>query len=221
MSQATLIIADNQPLTATGLKTWAENSGIFSSVLELSEKQTLTEYLQEVPDDNVLLIIDMELFDFSGRDELALFFEEHKFLRKLFIGDRFKEEQLSFITERIGSNVILKNIDMEELDIAVNFTLKRRYYIQSELLSLLMRNNAAPSKPNNLNVCLTPTERDITTFIVNGKTTKEIAMIRNLSYHTVMTHRKNIFRKLGVCSIHELTVYAIKVGLIDPTEYYI
>ncbi len=221
MSQTTLIIADNQPLTAFGLKAWAEQSELFGSVVELLEKRTLMEYLQEMPDDNVLLIIDIEPFDFLGKDEIVLFFEEHKLLRKLFIGDHFNQEQLSFIAEEIRANVILKSIDLEELGIAVNFTLKGRYYIQSELLSLLMRSNTTPTKSSFDDVHLTPTERDIATFIANGKTTKEVALIRNLSYHTVVTHRKNIFRKLGVCSIHELTIYAIKSGLIDPTEYYI
>ena len=36
-----------------------------------------------------------------------------------------------------------------------------------------------------------------------------------------MTHRKNIFRKLGVSSSPELLIYAIKAGLIDNIEYHI
>ena len=52
-------------------------------------------------------------------------------------------------------------------------------------------------------------------------TTKEIAEKRVSSFHTVNTHRKNIFRKLQVNNVHEATRYAFRAGLIDAAEYYI
>ena len=57
--------------------------------------------------------------------------------------------------------------------------------------------------------------------IAHGMTTKEIAEKRYSSFHTVNTHRKNIFRKLGVNTIHEATKYALRAGLIDAADYYI
>ena len=41
------------------------------------------------------------------------------------------------------------------------------------------------------------------------------------SFHTVNTHRKNIFRKLGVNNVHEAIRYAMRSGLVDAAEYYI
>jgi predicted esterase YcpF (UPF0227 family) len=52
-------------------------------------------------------------------------------------------------------------------------------------------------------------------------TAKEIADLRCLSFHTVNTHRKNIFRKIQVNNIHEATKYAVKAGLIDLVDYFI
>lgn len=57
--------------------------------------------------------------------------------------------------------------------------------------------------------------------IAMGLTTREIADKRFSSFHTVNTHRKNIFRKLGVNTIHEATKYALRAGLIDASDYYI
>ena len=56
---------------------------------------------------------------------------------------------------------------------------------------------------------------------VLGMTTKEIAEKRFSSFHTVNTHRKNIFRKLNVNNVHEATKYALRAGLVDTAEYYI
>ena len=50
---------------------------------------------------------------------------------------------------------------------------------------------------------------------------KEIAADKNLSFHTINSHRKNIFRKLGVNNVHEATKYAMRAGIVDLAEYYI
>ena len=68
---------------------------------------------------------------------------------------------------------------------------------------------------------LTATETEIVRAIAQGKTTKEIAADRFSSVHTITTHRKNIFRKLGVNTAHEVTRYALRAGLLDPSEFYI
>ena len=68
---------------------------------------------------------------------------------------------------------------------------------------------------------LTVTEQEILKEIAMGKTTKEIAAKRFVSSHTIMTHRKNIFRKLNVNNIHEATKYAMRAGIVDMAEYYI
>jgi DNA-binding NarL/FixJ family response regulator len=68
---------------------------------------------------------------------------------------------------------------------------------------------------------LTASEQLVLHEIAKGKTTKEIAFERNLSFHTINTHRKNIFRKLEVNNVHEAIKYALRTGIIDLTEYYI
>jgi DNA-binding CsgD family transcriptional regulator len=68
---------------------------------------------------------------------------------------------------------------------------------------------------------LTASEIEIVRLVAEGLTTKEIAIRKHISFHTVATHRKNIFRKLGVTNASELLMYAIKAGIIDTIEYHI
>ena len=62
---------------------------------------------------------------------------------------------------------------------------------------------------------LSDRERDVLVQIVNGLSNKEIADRLCISPHTVMSHRKNISRKLNIHSAAGLTIYAIANGLIE------
>lgn len=62
---------------------------------------------------------------------------------------------------------------------------------------------------------LTEREIDVLKEVALGKTNKEIAEELFISFHTVISHRKNITEKLGIKSISGLTVYAILNKLID------
>ncbi len=62
---------------------------------------------------------------------------------------------------------------------------------------------------------LSQREKEIVVCAVNGMTNKEIAEKLHLSVHTVLTHRKNISRKLQIHSVAALTIYAIANKLIE------
>ena len=96
-------------------------------------------------------------------------------------------------------------------------------FICNHVSNLLLSGNNQPAAPHPAlqDALLTPAERSILKEIALGKTTKEIAAERNLSFHTVNSHRKNIFRKLSVNNAHEATKYAMKAGIVDLVEYYI
>jgi len=59
---------------------------------------------------------------------------------------------------------------------------------------------------------LTPREESVVQLIADGKSTKEIALVLDLSIKTVETHRNRIMNKLGLTSLAELIKYAIREG---------
>jgi DNA-binding NarL/FixJ family response regulator len=66
-------------------------------------------------------------------------------------------------------------------------------------------------------------ERELTIlkFVALGHTNNEIGERLFISTHTVMTHRKNITRKLGIKTVSGLTVYAILNNLVKVEELQI
>ena len=68
---------------------------------------------------------------------------------------------------------------------------------------------------DNAENVLSQREREIVVKVVRGLTNKEIADELCISVHTVITHRKNISRKLQIHSAAGLTIYAIANKLIE------
>ena len=62
---------------------------------------------------------------------------------------------------------------------------------------------------------LSEREQDVLVQVVHGLSNKEIADVLCISTHTVITHRKNIARKLNIHSTAGLTIYAIVNKLVD------
>lgn len=67
---------------------------------------------------------------------------------------------------------------------------------------------------------LTPREKEIVVCVVKGMTNKEIASALYLSTHTVITHRRNITKKLQIHSPSGLTIYAIMNKLVELNEIH-
>ena len=65
---------------------------------------------------------------------------------------------------------------------------------------------------------LSSREKEIISHVVKGFTNQEIADKLFLSVHTVMTHRRNIARKLQIHSATGLTIYAIVNKIVDLSE---
>ena len=85
----------------------------------------------------------------------------------------------------------------------------------SEAIDILLQNEQAVAAANLEAQMLTPREREIIICVVKGMTNKEIAGQLYLSTHTVITHRRNISKKLQIHSPSGLTIYAIMNKLVE------
>ena len=58
-------------------------------------------------------------------------------------------------------------------------------------------------------------EREVIQLVAEGKSSKEVAVLLDLSTKTAETHRSNIMRKLDLHSVQDLVLYAIKNHIIQ------
>ncbi|HZW80635.1 MAG TPA: response regulator transcription factor [Candidatus Deferrimicrobiaceae bacterium] len=83
------------------------------------------------------------------------------------------------------------------------------------LAGFLERGTGAPRGAPPKFPSLTPREREVIQLLAEGKSSKEVATLLNLSTKTAETHRSNIMRKLGFHSIRDLVLYAVKNDIIQ------
>lgn len=83
---------------------------------------------------------------------------------------------------------------------------------------LMERTKGQPLQKNENDESLSEREREIVICIARGMSNKDVADKLFISVNTVLTHRKNIFRKLDIHSISGLTIYAVVNGLITLDE---
>lgn len=191
-------------------------------LLEADNKAELIQQLRLHP--GAVVILDYTSFDFVSSDELIVLHERFKEADWLLFSD---ELSIGFLRQVLFSSmsfgVVLKDNSKEEILTALQCASRKERFICNHVSNLLLSGNSQTSllHPIQQNDLLTSAERSILKEIALGKTTKEIAVERNLSFHTINSHRKNIFRKLGVNNAHEATKYAMKAGIVDLVEYYI
>ena len=209
------IIADNQELTGYALQSLLkrdEGSAIFRAVA----RSGLIELLKEHED--AVVFLDYTLFDFSDEDQLLIVAERFSLSEWILISDELTPQ---FIRRVVYSShqfsVVFKDGPMSEIREALQAVNRHSRYLSQRALESIIIQQQEDEKPD----ILTATETEIVKAIALGKTTKEIAAERFSSIHTVTTHRKNIFRKLGINTAHEAVKYALRAGLIDASEFYI
>lgn len=88
----------------------------------------------------------------------------------------------------------------------------------SELVDRMLQNEHQAPDVSPDSQTLTPREKEIIICVVKGMTNKEIAGRLYLSTHTVITHRRNITKKLQIHSSSGLTIYAIMNKLVELDE---
>lgn len=209
------ILADNQEITRFALESLLHQNEQ-NKVYRASNKTTLVEYLKE--HENAVVILDYTLFDFADEDQLLIVSDRFALSQWLLISDELTPQFLRKVVYSSHQfSIVFKDGPMSELRDALSAISRHERYISQRALEVIISQQNDEEKPG----ILTATEAEIVKAIAQGKTTKEIAEERFSSIHTITTHRKNIFRKLGVNTAHEVIKYAIRAGLVDPSEFYI
>lgn len=211
-----IILADRQDITRAGMMYYShtlENAQCHQA----DDKIELIEKLKLHGD--AVIVLDYTLFDINDVAELEILYQRFPLAQWVLFSDDLTIDfarRVVAISPRFS--ILMKESPAQEIRECLKYAARHQRYICQRMTELLL---APVQSRMEEEVKLTPTEMEILKDIALGLTTREIAEKRFSSFHTVNTHRKNIFRKLGVNTVHEATKYALRAGWVDSAEYYI
>ncbi|WP_288275635.1 response regulator transcription factor [uncultured Prevotella sp.] len=210
------ILADNQELTRFALENLLQQDET-AVVYRAFDKAGLVALLKE--HESAIVILDYTLFDFTDEDQLLIVAERFALSQWVLLSDELTSRFLRRVVYSSHQfSVVFKDGPLQEVREALQSASRHNRYISQRALEAIISQQQEDDEQPSV---LTSTETEIVKAIAQGKTTKEIASERFSSIHTITTHRKNIFRKLGVNTAHEVVKYALRAGLIDSSEFYI
>lgn len=205
------LIASNNTLIRNGIHHVLQQTGQTIAILSPESTNKLTAIVQrEKP----------ELLFFDKNNETALNHQAMKDLKQKFPDLKIivlsELEYAAEIQESLEIGIegfLTHECDKEEIQKSLQSIARNEKFYCQRILSLLLEirkpvNNYTP-------IQLTERETEITRYIAQGNTNKQIAEILCISPHTVHTHRKSLMKKLGVSSATEVTLFAFHEGLID------
>jgi len=209
-----IVIADSQFLTSETLKSVL--AGYFCVKKCVSTKDDLLSLL--ITETIDVLIIDPASLDLDTFLDLQRIRNNNPGIAVVIITNNLTQKEIKELNSLGIKNILSKNAEREELLKCISESVNGKKYYSDVFLDMLFEDN---DKKVQESVYLTSSEIEIVRMIAKGMTTKEIARQKYISFHTVMTHRRNILRKLDVSNASELIMYAISAGLIDTIEYHI
>ena len=116
-----------------------------------------------------------------------------------------------------AAGYVLKTSNKAELESAINSIANGQSYYSSMVMKNLIN---VPEKVDNQvfssrSIALSDRELEILKLIVAENSSMQIAEKLFISFNTVETHRKHLYKKLGINTSLGLLKYALKHGLID------
>lgn len=228
-----LLVEDNQPTRERLAGVIEKTAGLElqGAAATFGEAQSLLA--QQTPD---VLLTDLGLPDGSGIDLIRQVRSEDKSVEAMVISVFGDERNVINALEAGAAGYILKDDSMEQIGKAVLQLMEGGSPISPSIARHLLRRFQSNEQDNQQNIAaekrnadkdkspaaleLTPSplsarETDVLTAVAKGYTYNEIAEMLNISFHTVSSHIKHIYRKLEVGSRSEAVFEALNLRYID------
>jgi DNA-binding NarL/FixJ family response regulator len=213
-----ILIADDHEVVRRGLcallqghESW-EICGDAKDGREVVEKARLLK-----PD---IVILDVGMPNLNGLAATRQLLQENPQQKVIVLTITDSDQVIREALDAGARGFVLKSDAARDLVTAVEALQRNRMFFTPRVNDMVLAGFLDTGhKPSNGEVprlpTLTPREREVIQLLAEGKSSKEVASVLNLSTKTAETHRSNIMRKLDIHSIRDLVVYAVKNDIIQ------
>ena len=209
------MIVDDHPLVRQGLRTALETPGLVCPAgIEVKAEagnglDAITETKLHQPD---LLLLDIAMPLAGGTEVLHDLQRWSPDTRIVVLTGLNSGNLISQLLELGVAGLFYKGEDLQHLYAQLPLILQGGRHIAPAFEQVLL--NLQDTQ------VLTAREQQILNMIVAGKTNKDMANQLFISPKTIDKHRTSLMQKLGVHSVAELIVYALREGLVDAEQLF-
>ena len=212
MKPIRVLIADDHALVRAGIRALVEK---IEGVVVVAEAGKGSEALALIDDvkPNVMLL-DITMPDGGGFDVLDHVTKNYPDIRVIVLTVHEAGEYAIRALREGAAGFLPKSAASTELEQAIQTVIRGEKYISPETSRKTLLDYGKGSK-RDLLATLSPRQREVLRLIAEGRTTKQIAQLLEISVKTVETHRSQLMERLDIHDVAGLVRYAIMVGLIQ------
>ncbi|HSC86227.1 MAG TPA: response regulator transcription factor [Polyangiaceae bacterium] len=211
--KTTILLADDHQLLREGLRGLLDAQPELRVVGEAGDGRTAVKMALELEPEVVILDVSMpELNGIEATRQIVAALPKTRVLSLSMHTDR----QTVVEALRAGaSGYLAKMSPFQEMLRAVRTVAAGQRYLSQSVAGAVMDELLNPGAPSSAYSELTSREREVLQLLAEGKSSKEIASALSISSRTVDVHRKHLMDKLELRSAAQLTLYAVKQGLVS------
>ena len=214
-----VLLADDHALFRQGVRRLLDTAGDIEVVGEAESGEQTVRQVEELAPDIVLL--DVAMPGQSGIEAARLIKSASPRTGIIMLTVHADEEFLFQAIKSGAMGYLLKDCTPEELIRAIRVVFGGEGLLAPTLAAKVMREFARTRESQEVaavQLPLTEREIEILQHVAGGLANKEIAHRLSISERTVKNHLSNIMEKLHVNSRTQAAIYALRSGLVPPTE---
>lgn len=209
-----VLLADDHKIVRDGLRALLEKESDMEVVGEADGGVQAVHLARELSP--TVIVMDIAMPDLNGIEAAAKIRERDSEVKIIALSMHSDKRFVGGMLRAGASGYLLKDCAFGELSNAIRSVMKGQTYLSPGIAHVVVegyvRGAGAPGQAGAS--ALTPREREVLQLLAEGKATREIAALLNLSVRTVETHRQQIMNKLNLHKAAELVKYAIREGMI-------
>jgi two-component system, NarL family, nitrate/nitrite response regulator NarL len=209
-----IIIADDHRIVLDGLKALFDDVPDMECIATAGDGKRALDLCQNMTPDIVLMDIDMPVM--NGIEATRQLKKDNPTIKVITLTQHSEKGMIQRLMECGSDGYLLKNIDQEELVMAIRKVINGKKYFSSEVAASLL--SSGPSLGGDgveAAAQMSARETEILKLVASGLSSKEIGEKLFISPRTVDTHRNNLMQKLDIHNIAGLIRFAFKNGYVE------
>lgn len=214
MSTIRILLADDHHLVRAGIRSLLEGLPDIEVVAETGDGREAIELVRTCGP--ALVLMDIAMGGMNGLEATARLLKEFPQLRIIILSMHANEEYVRQALHAGAAGYLLKDAATTELEVAVRAVARGETYlspaISRHVIEEYLGGRGEPAAGPLAQ--LTARQREVLQLIAEGKTTKQIAGLLDVSVKTAETHRAQLMERLGIRDVPGLVRFAIRHGLV-------